>query len=222
MRRSPLSAAVLTVSLAIGALAGQAVATVPQATAALGNGGMAAKAPAIRAGAAAGPAKRPVFLVTGETVSAAGLAGVDVRPGVPEPGMGTASPLEMMSQGGTTQVMPVTAAPFVGRGLAAALFEPAVLAGAESAGRLPVRITYSAGRPKLPGVTITSLSDGTTTGYLTRAGARSFGAALARQYAADHPRADYGHDGILRGVRISLAGAPAPARRPGPRSRCTR
>ena len=163
--------------------------------------------------AATWPGGRSVFLVTGEQVSpgAGGRAGVSVAAGGPGPGTESAGPLEALSQGGTTLVMPVTAAPYLGRGLAAALFEPRALARAESAGRLPVRISYSGRRPALPGVTITSSGAGTATGYLTAAGARAFGSALARQYAADHARASYGQDGIFRGVDIRLAGTPAPA-----------
>jgi hypothetical protein len=131
--------------------------------------------------------------------------------GGPGQDTGSAGPLETLSQGGTTEILPVMAAPYLGQGLARALFEPSALARAESAGRLPMRITYSGGLPALPGVRITSSGDGTAAGYLTAAGARAFGAALARQYSADHARASYGQDGIFRGVDISLAGAPAAA-----------
>jgi membrane peptidoglycan carboxypeptidase len=89
--------------------------------------------------------------------------------------------------------------------LAGALFEPKALARAETAGRLPARISYSGGPRSLPGVTVTASDDGTAAGYLTAAGARAFGSALTRQFAADHARASYGHDGIFRGVEISLA-----------------
>jgi hypothetical protein len=128
MCRPALIAAVLTASLATAAPTGQAVATAaPTATAAAGARG-------VLTAAAAGLARRPVFLVTGQLVpaAAADLAGADVMTGGPGPDTGTASPLEMLSQGGTTRVMPVTAAPYAGRGLAPALFEPAALARAES------------------------------------------------------------------------------------------
>lgn len=158
------------------------------------------------------PAGRSVFLVTGEQVSlAGGLGGMYVMTREPGSEAEPAGPLQTLSQGGTTRVMPVTAAPYLGRGLAAALFEPKALARAESAGRLPVRISYSGDLRSLPGVTVTSSRDGTAAGYLTAAGARAFGSALARQYAADHARASYGQDGILRGVEITLAGTAASA-----------
>jgi hypothetical protein len=213
MRRPALRAAVLTASLVIAAPADQAVATAAATVpAAAATTTLAAARPGGVLAAATGLARRPVFLITGELISAAdGSAGADAMTGEPEPDTGTAGPLEMLSQGGTTQVMPVTAAPYIGRGLVVALFEPGMLARAESAGRLPVRITYSGRRPALPGVTITYSGDGIAAGYLTADGARAFGAAVARQYAADHARASYGRDGIFRGVRISLAGAGAPA-----------
>jgi len=50
------------------------------------------------------------------------------------------------------------------------------------------------------------------TGYLTAAGAATFGAALARQFAADHGTASYGTDGLFAGgVWISAAGRAAAA-----------
>src|SRR5579863_9915593 len=160
-----------------------------------------------------GPAGRSVFLITGEqlSLSSAGLAGMQVLTTWPGPKADPAGPLRTQSQGDTTLVMPVTAAPYLARGLAPALFEPKALARAESAGRLPVRISYSGSLRPLPGVTVTFSRDGTAEGYLTPAGARVFGSALARQYAADHARASYGQDGIFRGAEISPAGTPASA-----------
>ena len=227
MSRPGLGTAVLTASLVITALAGQAAATAaatapPTAAATLtstaaGAAG-AARATARLAAAAGGLTGRAVFLVTGQWVpaAAAGLAGTHVLTGGPGQGWGSAGPLQIRSEGGTTQVMPAEAAPYAGRGLAPALFEPRALAKAESAGRLPVRLSYSASLPALPGVTITSSAHGIAAGYLTAAGARAFGSALARQYAADHAQASYGRAGILRGVDISLAGTPAsvPVTRP--------
>jgi hypothetical protein len=218
MRRHVPEAAVLTASLMIAAVAGPALATAatnaPAVTAAITTPA-AGHAPeqAVMAAATTEPASRTVFLVTGEQVSTGTTspAGVTVTTGGPGQATGSAGPLQTLRQGGTTQVMPVAAAPYLGRTLSPALFEPTALASAESAGRLPLRISYSAGLPALPGVTITSSGDGTATGYLTPAGARTFGAALARQYTADHTRASYGQDGIFHGVDISLAGTPAPA-----------
>lgn len=46
----------------------------------------------------------------------------------------------MLRLGGKTYVMPITAAPYLGRGLDPGLFETGALATAESGGRLPVRV----------------------------------------------------------------------------------
>jgi hypothetical protein len=65
-------------------------------------------------------------------------------------------------------------------------------------------------------VTITSSGGGTARGYVTAASATVFGAALARQAAADHTRASYGSDGIFAGgVSIGLPGqSVVPSARP--------
>src|SRR5260370_37006 len=81
-----------------------------------------------------------------------------------------------------------------------------------AAGRLPVRVSFAGRRPALPGVTITRAGRGTAEGYLTSSSAPAFGAALARQFRADHAGSSYGRDGLFaRGVHITLAGAARPA-----------
>lgn len=204
MRRHLLCAAMLTASLAFAAAAGSFTTI---------NAAASAAATTTAAAGPTGLPSRSVFLVTGERVSAEaiGRAGASVMIGGPGQDADTAGPLQTLTEGGTTEVLPVTAAPYVGRVLAPELFEPRALAKAESAGRLPVRIAFPSVLPALPGVTITSSGRGTAKGYLTAAGARMFGSALVRQYAADHARASYGQDGILNGVDITLAGtAPTP------------
>src|SRR5262249_22565686 len=94
-------------------------------------------------------------------------------------------------------------------GLDPSLVDLAALKRAESGGRLPLRITFTGRAPALPGVTVTRTGRGTEEGYLTASGAATFGAALARQFRADHARASYGPDGMFAGgVTIALAGAP--------------
>ncbi len=116
--------------------------------------------------------------------------------------------------------IPQVALPYLGRGLNPDLFALGSLAAGESDGRLPLTIGYRGGVPALPGVTITHAGGGTASGYLTAAGARAFGVALGRQFAADHARGSYGQDGMFAGgVSVGLAGAPAragvPSRSPG-------
>ena len=71
-------------------------------------------------------------------------------------------------------------------------------------------------------MTITRASGGTATGYLTASSAVRFGAALNRQFIADHAHGSYGTDGLFGGgLSIALAGvAPGPAR-PAPVSPST-
>src|SRR5581483_2719929 len=85
--------------------------------------------------------------------------------------------------------------------------EMSLLARRERAGRLPVEVGYTGRVPQLPGITITRSGGGIADGYLTAVSARAFGAALVRQFAADHAKGSYGQDGLFRdGVSVSLAG----------------
>jgi hypothetical protein len=189
-------------------LAAMAAAVVASAAApALAGPAPAAALPAARAAA---QSTRPVLLINGERVM--------FRPGP------AGHPVAMMAaQGGfallfTSTVcgqaadVPAVAMPFIGRGLDPSLFMVHALQRQETNGRLPVQLTYDGRRaPPVPGVTITSAARGTADGYLTPASARKFGAALQRQYLADHARASYGTDGLFaRGLSIALAGTPAP------------
>src|SRR5262249_30395194 len=114
--------------------------------------------------------------------------------------------LTSLRYGGQVSEIPVAALPYLGRGLSPGLFQLSALEEAESGGRLPVRVAFSAGVPALAGLTVTHAGAGTETGSLTAASARAFGAALGRLLRSDHARASYGSDGMLGGVSISLAG----------------
>src|SRR5215469_6905362 len=163
------------------------------------------------------PLSHPVFLINGAPASLA------PRPGghgtaVVLPADGASGPLLGLSMAGRSYLLPPDAMPYLGRGLAPGLFDAAALASRESAGRLPVTVAFNAGVPRLPGVTITHVTSGTAQGYLTRAGARAFGAALARQFATDHARGSYGQDGMFAsGVAVGLAGDRMPGRAVPPR-----
>jgi hypothetical protein len=125
--------------------------------------------------------------------------------------------------GGQVTELPADAMPYLGRGLSPSLFLLSALEKAESGGRLPVEVGYTGTRPAIPGLTITRSGFGHADGYLTAASARVFGAALWRQFVADHARGTYGGRGLFGdGVRLTLAGSPlaaassaAPAARPG-------
>src|SRR5215471_8268701 len=174
------------------------------------------------AGAAAGNSRpRPVTLINGDRL----LAGAEPGGGISHEliagtagGIGAA--LVSMTLGGRTYVVPADALPYLGRGLDPGLFDIASLLRDQAGGRLPVEVRYAGRVPSLPGISITVAHRGIARGYLTAASARTFGAALARQFTADHARGSYGQDGLFaRGVSISLPGAAGPrvAQRAGPR-----
>ena len=154
-------------------------------------------------------ASRSVLLINGDRlVLRTGTTGTLV----PVPGAAAAGAGAVVSVGRGAQALylPVYALPYLGRGLAPGLFSPASLSRAESGGRLRVQVSFTGRRPHLPGITITSWAAGTARGYLNP---RAFGAALARQFLADHGRASYGTDGMFAGgVSIAPAGAASVAR----------
>ena len=199
--RAPL--AVLSVSLTMAATA---VTTV------------AASATPHRTGAPASSA-RPVVLMDGAYLLPA-TAGAG-RAGVILPLAGRARPTAVTSFtiGGRDYVIPAAAVPYLGRGLAASLFDVSALRRAERGGRLPVAISFRGRLPALPGIRITGAGHRTASGYLTSSSAARFGLALARLAIADRARASYGTDGMFAGhVSIRLAGtagAPMLATREG-------
>ena len=88
--------------------------------------------------------------------------------------------------GKDTYVIPASAMAYFGKNLDPSLFDVTALAAAGFGLRIPLVIRYEAGRkPVLPGVTITSARGGVAHGYVTPAGAKDFGAALARKAIAD-------------------------------------
>jgi hypothetical protein len=184
-------------------------------TAVAASTGVPATAAAGRAAAAAAvgtaASSRPILLINGELI-------------IPGKGPGGRPDAAALSGQGSFALLftsvsclgaadvPAAAMPFVGRGLDPSLFELAALQRRETNGRLPVQLTYRGRRaPSLPGVTITRSARGSARGYLTPRSARKFGAALVRQYLADHARASYGTDGLFaHGLSVALAGTRAP------------
>jgi hypothetical protein len=217
-----MSAAVLTASIAAGpqtlattAVPATAISAAAPATALADAAGISAPDPASAAPATVvGSPFRQVFLIDGERVLAShGTGGIGASQ--PSPASGLAGPLISLIIGGSTYEIPAVAMPYLGRGLSPDLFDLSALMSKERAVRLPVRVSYRMRRPALPGVTITSSGAGTADGYLTASSAKVFGAALDRQYRADHSRGSYGTDGVFAdGASIALAGlrAPSPAR----------
>ena len=154
-----------------------------------------------RAGAVRGPA---VLLVNGDRVIASGGRNLAVAP---PSAQGLAGATVGLRLGGRRYVVPSAAVPYLGHGLDWTLFDVSALATAEKAGRLPVRISYGTRLRALPGVTITRSGGGLASGYLTASSARVFGAALIRQFRADHRTGSYGRDGMFAGGEsVALAG----------------
>jgi hypothetical protein len=170
----------------------------------------AAQAPAVHGGGQF----RTIVLLNGTRLVFGPAAGGARIPAIVPPARGQrAGALLALDLAGRAYDIPQAALPYLGRGLDPDLFMVSSLLREESAGRLPVTITYTGRTPALPGVTITHAGGGTARAYLTPAGAAVFGVALARQFAADHARGSYGQDGLFAGgVSIRLAAAPATAR----------
>jgi hypothetical protein len=166
----------------------------------------AGTAPAATAVTAAHPG-RQLLLVNGDRLvvrSTGGKQAVAVRAAA------RGDALTSLKIGGQVMEIPAYALPYLNRGLSPSLFEVGALEKAETGGRLPVQLTFSGRRPSVPGLKVTRSSAGAASGYLTASSARAFGAALKRQYLADHARGRFGTDGVFgHSVSISLAGSPA-------------
>jgi hypothetical protein len=132
------------------------------------------------------------------------------RPVIFPAGRGLTGTVEVLRLGSRSLVIPMAALPFVGRGLSPSLFELSALARAERDGRLPLTLRFRARLHAPPGMSVTRTGPGTAEGYLTAAGARKLGAALARQLVADHDRGSYGTDGLFAGgLSLALRGTPS-------------
>jgi hypothetical protein len=190
------------------ATAATAVATLALPTA---SGAVSAIAAAKSARVVTAPApSRTALLINGAAVTVPPAA-AGVRPGLlTTAGHGLAGSMLTLGMEGKEYEIPAAALPYLDRGLDLSLFDVSLLAARETGGRLTVRVAYQGRRPRLPGVTISSAAGGVADGYLTAASARAFGAALVRQFLADHASGSYGQDGMFAGrATISLAGTAA-------------
>jgi hypothetical protein len=178
-----------------------------------GAAGAATERGALGVSSGAGEVRGPaVLLVNGDRVMSSGGAGRRNVAVAPASAQGLAGATMDLSLGGHHYVLPSAAVPYLGHGLDWTLFDVSALATAEKAGRLPVRISYGARLRALPGVTITRSGGGLAAGYLTASSARVFGAALIRQFRADHRTGSYGRDGMFAGGEsVALAGTTAAA-----------
>lgn len=209
-------AAPASVAVAVAAVAPGVTAAAPAPSAATRAGTRAAPVAPAALGRPAGPdrAHRTLLLINGDRLVTGPAAGGTRIPGILPGARGRlASGLMALDLGGRAYDIPQVALPYLGRGLDPDLFGVGSLRRAETAGRLPVTVSYRGRVPSLPGVTISRAAGETAQGYLTPAGAAVFGAALARQFIADHARGSYGQDGLFTGgVSVRLAGLPGTTR----------
>lgn len=210
MRSRVLRPAVLAVGLAVAVASTAAVTSTARLAAAAPSHGASAVAPAGDGAAAS------LLLINGDRVlvgrvgNARTLAIQSTPRGVLQGSLLTLRP------GSREFLVPMAALPYLGNGLDPGLFDVAALARAEHGGRLPVTLRYRGAVPALPGVTVTRAGTGTAQGYLTARSAPAFGAALVRQFHADHARGRYGTDGLFAGgLSVSLPGPGAAAARTG-------
>lgn len=154
-----------------------------------------------------------VSLPTGDTVLVDPATGADT----PQAAPGNGGFESFNDPGGDHYVVPAIATPYLGRQLDPSLFDVSALARAGDTTRIPVDATFNPGTtPAAPaGITFTSVTGGTATGYLTPGTA--FAAALRKQIGADVAAGRQpGSTPLFGGLSsLSLAGAPsAPAMRP--------
>jgi hypothetical protein len=186
------------------------------AAAAVSPATAAARAPSPTAASVTTASTASILLANGDralvsSAAAGHTTGIQRPPGL----SGLAGEVATLRAGNNTFLFPAAALPYLGRGLDPSLFELTALRHAEHGGRLPVTLHYQGTPHAVPGITVTRRGAGTAQGYLTASSAPAFGAALARQMLADHPRASYGQAGLFAGgLSIALAGTPgaAPAR----------
>ncbi|MYR61011.1 hypothetical protein GTY54_33900, partial [Streptomyces sp. SID625] len=124
-------------------------------------------------------------LVTGDRVMVTSVKGRITY--TPVGGSRDAGFREIRRPDGDVEVIPATAVPFLGHGLDMSLFDVSALRAYSDTGRIPVRLSFAAGqKPTAPaGVTLTSVSGNTATGYLTSKSATAFGTALRQRNATD-------------------------------------
>lgn len=155
------------------------------------------------------PGLRRLLLVNGDKLVTRKVPGGEASSLGPAPDGGPMLSLHLAS--GTFDV-PADALPYFGHGLDPSLFNRALLAKHESGGRIPVKVTFAGSRPALPGITIKSQAGRVATGYLTGASAKVFGAALFKQFVAQHATGNYASPGMFAGgLSIALAGVPSSA-----------
>ena len=174
--------------------------------------GVAHAGPNLSASAATQPnAGHVITLITGDRVLLRADGGYSA---IAAPGS-TGSLDTFQNAGGDRYFVPGTALPYYATELDPSLFDTNALIAAGASGQVPLKLTFAPGSaPTAPaGVTITSVSGSTATGYLTPASGPAFAAALRAKVGADHAAGKpLGSTPLAPGLTgISLAGATPPA-----------
>lgn len=149
-------------------------------------------------------------MVTGDRVVLGPNGNVNVLPATGS----TGSLASYRAPNGDRYLIPTTAAPYLSRELDPSLFDVTALAATGAGDRVPVALSFAAGStPTAPaGITLTSVSGDSATGYLTSASGPAFSTALRATTAADRAAGrPAGTTPLVPGLtNISLAGAPTP------------
>jgi hypothetical protein len=153
----------------------------------------------------AGSGAAAVVLPTGDrlVVHTGAQAGVGIQRDA-----GASDAFATFDIGGDHYVVPSEAAPYLGHGLDLSLFDTTKLAAAPSPqGHIPVVLRFTDGvTPTAPaGVTFTSVSGQTATGYLTPASGHAFAQALRDAIKADLAAGRPAGSGTLFGGLTSMA-----------------
>jgi hypothetical protein len=155
---------------------------------------------------------RTVTLVTGDRIVLGPNGSLSLLPAAGSSG----SLASYRAPDGDRYLIPTTAAPYLSRQLDPSLFDVTALAAAENGaagGRVPLQLTFTAGStPTAPaGITLTSVTGDSATGYLTPASGPAFSTSLRTAAATDRERGrPVGSTPLVPGLTdISLAGAPS-------------
>jgi hypothetical protein len=156
--------------------------------------------------AASTGAAATILLPTGDRVRRPGPSATDGVRLLPAAASGPGRALITRRLGDRLYVIPADAEPYLGRSLDLSLFD---VTDASASPRVPVRISYTGAKPTVPGVTLTSWSNGQAGGYLTPASAATFGRALTRQWQADQRSGGTSTGALFAGV-TAIAGPAGP------------
>lgn len=152
-----------------------------------------------------------IRLITGDRVLVRTVDGRRQAVVAPASTHGIAADFRRERVGNHNYVFPAAACRYLSRFLDPGLFDVDRLLTAETAGRVPVRLSYAAGSvPHVPGLTITGRGSGSATGYLAPSGQSAFRRALVAQWERDSTAGASAPKTLLGLSHVSLAAGGAP------------